>query len=158
MKSPIPTALFLAIWISGGSSYGEVFPSGSHHFIDAVKKPEIVVNHPKYGGLKDGTAEVDCGKVKAGQSGRTEVYVIRNTGTAPLRNLAITKSGTNKREFSVSGPSAIILAPGAAAKFTVTFKPVSKGPKTAAIQIANNDVGENPFDIKLIGIGGSAAR
>jgi hypothetical protein len=35
----------------------------------------------------------------------------------------------------------------------VTFKPKAKGNRNAAIHIRSNDADENPFDIKLTGLG-----
>ena len=83
----------------------------------------------------------------------TKTFTIRNTGTANLTGLAITKTGANAKNFTVKPPLKTTLAPGASTTFKVTFKPSAKGNRKAAIHIKSNDSNENPFDIALTGKG-----
>lgn len=116
-----------------------------------VSAPEINVFNDG-SKLTDGTAKVGFGVVRLGKSS-TEKLVVKNTGKAKLTGLAITKNGTNKADFSVGALPKTSLAPGASMTFNVTFKPGSKGKKSAAIHLNSNDADENPFDIKLTGEG-----
>lgn len=117
------------------------------------KVPEIVVQQPKGSGLRDGTAKRSFGTVKVGKSGAAKVFTIKNTGTAKLTGLEITRNGAAAKDFVVSPPAKTSLPPGAATTFKVTFKPKAKGARAAAIHIKSNDADENPFDIKLTGQG-----
>ncbi|MFV5695065.1 LamG-like jellyroll fold domain-containing protein [Flavobacterium sp. LB3P122] len=83
----------------------------------------------------------------------TKTYTIQNTGTSTLSIGAITISGTNAGDFSVTiSPSASIAA-GASSTFSVSFNPNALGLKTAAISIINNDSNENPYDFSIQGTG-----
>lgn len=116
-------------------------------------KPEISVQQPAGSELTDGGAKKSFGTVKVGKKGTAKTFTIKNAGKATLKNLAVSKTGADKADFIVGKLSASSLAPGATAKFTVTFKPKAKGARKAAIKIASNDADENPFDIKLAGMG-----
>lgn len=116
-------------------------------------KPEISVQQPAGSELTDGGAKKSFGTVIVGKKGTAKTFTIRNAGKATLTNLAVSKTGADKADFIVGKLSASSLAPGATAKFTVTFKPKAKGARKAAIKIASSDADENPFDIKLAGMG-----
>ena len=116
-------------------------------------KPEISVQQPAGSELTDGGAKKSFGTVTVGKQGTAKTFTIRNAGKATLKNLAVSKTGADKADFIVGKLSASSLAPGATAKFSVTFKPKAKGARKAAIKIASNDADENPFDIKLAGQG-----
>lgn len=134
-----------------------VSSSGKVSFIakaTTVKAPEIVVEQPTGTGLTDGTAKKSFGTVKVGKTSTAKTFTIKNTGKASLTGIAITKNGTQAKDFIVSTPSVTSVAPGKSATFTVKFKPTAKGTRNAAIHIKSNDANENPFDIKLTGIGG----
>ena len=67
---------------------------------------------------------------------------------------AITITGTHASMFTASGitlPATI--AGGSFATFTISFDPTSAGLKTAAVNIANNDCDENPYDFAIQGTG-----
>jgi hypothetical protein len=70
-----------------------------------------------------------------------------------LTNLAVTKTGTHAKNFTVKPPLKSSLASGASTTFKVTFKPSAKGNRKAVIHIKSNDGNENPFDIALTGKG-----
>lgn len=130
---------------AGGTSYG------ADMTFTTLIDPEIVVEQPTGTNLVDGTASIGYGDVLLGGNS-AKTFTIRNTGTTPLRNLAITKDGTNAADFTVSAVSTP-LAAGANTTFTVTFAPGALGARAAAVHIASNDVDENPFDIALTGTG-----
>jgi Concanavalin A-like lectin/glucanases superfamily/Abnormal spindle-like microcephaly-assoc'd, ASPM-SPD-2-Hydin len=116
-------------------------------------KPEIVVTQPTGGKLVDGTSNMSFGAVKIGKTGKAKVFTIKNTGTAMLTGLSVTKGGIHASNFIVTKPTKSKLAPGISTTFKVSFKPTSKGNRKAAIHIKSNDADENPFDIKLTGKG-----
>jgi hypothetical protein len=117
-----------------------------------VNGVQIAVEQPAGTNLVDGApGAIDFGPVAAG-AGRTLDFTIRNHGTRDLTDLLVIKdaSGT-PGDFSISAPIAEILAPNAAATFSVTFSPTAPGVRTAILRIASNDPDENPFDINLTG-------
>ncbi len=115
--------------------------------------PEIVVEQPVGTDLVDGSASIDFGSVNTGSSSAAKTFTIKNTGTADLTGLAITKDGSHATDFTVGALGATTVAPGARTTFTVTFSPGAAGARSAAIHIASYDADENPFDITLTGTG-----
>ena len=83
----------------------------------------------------------------------TKTFTVQNTGNATLSIGAITISGTNAVDFTLTtSPSASIPA-GGSSTFSVSFDPTTVGIKTAAISIINNDSNENPYDFYIQGTG-----
>jgi hypothetical protein len=115
--------------------------------------PEITIKQPIGSNLVDGIAKRSFGTVKLGKSGKTKIFTIKNTGSANLLDLAITRDGNHAMDFIVTGPENSYLPPGASTTFKVKFKPTAKGTRKAAIHVKSNDKNENPFDIKLSGMG-----
>lgn len=120
-----------------------------------VSGPDIVVESPVNRNLVDNSSSVDFGTALPGGT-TVRSFTIRNSGTAPLSNIVISKSG---------GPSAALftigaltpadpIQPGGSATFDVTFAPVVEGSRGAAIQITSDDPDESPFDIGIYGTGG----
>ena len=118
-----------------------------------VLEPEIVVEQPAGSSLVDGNAKKSFGTVTVGKRSTAKSFTIRNTGTANLTGLAITKTGAHSSNFIVTAPAKTTLAPGASTTFSARFKPTAAGTRNAAIHIKSNDANENPFDIKLAGQG-----
>ena len=114
-------------------------------------QPEIVVEEPTGTDLTDGGAARNFGSADVGKTGTVKTFTLKNTGSANLTGLAITKDGTNAADFTASALPVTTLAAGASTTFTVTYKPAAKGTRVAAIHIASNDSDENPFDINLSG-------
>lgn len=115
--------------------------------------PEIDVQQPVGSKLVDGTAKKSFGTAKVGRTGTSKIFTIRNTGTATLSGLAVTKTGSQKGAFIVTSLYKTSLAPGGVTTFKVTFLPRAVGTRNASIQIVSNDANEHPFDIKLTGLG-----
>ena len=113
---------------------------------------EISVEQPAGSGLTDGVSTVSFDAVPVGSS-QTKTFTILNSGTATatLTGLALSKAGLAAADYTISAPSATTLAPGASTTFDVTYTPSAGGVRAAAIQIANNDGDESPFDIALTG-------
>ena len=123
--------------------------------IDTVKAattPEIAVEQPVGTNIADAGSKA-FGSVNVG-SNTSLTFTIKNTGTANLTGLAITKDGTNPADFTVtSSPAAPVAGPNGTTTFIVQFAPGAVGSRSAVIHIANNDSDENPFDITLTGTG-----
>lgn len=115
--------------------------------------PEIEVRQPENVQLADGKSKISFGTKVIGGKKVVRKFVIGNSGTAPLKGLTITKTGTGAGDFIVTQPTKVSVTGGGTASFKVTFKPTKKGTRSAAIHIGSDDADENPFDIKLTGVG-----
>jgi hypothetical protein len=94
-----------------------------------------------------GTAPVSDGTVQ-------HVFTIQNEASGDLEVTAVIASGTHAADFSVSGIALpVTLTPAGATSFTVTFDPSTAGLRSAAIDIANDDPDENPYDFSIQGTG-----
>ncbi len=113
--------------------------------------PEITVQEPAGSNLTDGAPARNFGTADVGKTGTVKTITLKNTGSADLTGLAVTKDGANAADFTVSALPVTTLAAGASTTFKVTYKPTAKGTRVAAIHIASNDSDENPFDINLSG-------
>ncbi|WP_417867570.1 LamG-like jellyroll fold domain-containing protein [Xanthomarina gelatinilytica] len=80
-------------------------------------------------------------------------FNIQNTGTLPLTIGAITFSGANPGDFSVTTSPAATIAASGNSNFVVAFNPSANGTRTAIISIANNDSNENPYNFTIQGTG-----
>ena len=112
--------------------------------------PEIMIDEQGGGNLTDGVSTSVFGSVSQG-SDSSKTYTIRNDGTATLTGLSLLISGPDDAQFSKTDPLSTTLAPSASTTFTVTFAPSGFGPRSASLQVASNDIDENPFDIALTG-------
>lgn len=115
--------------------------------------PEIMVQQPAGSNLMDGISRRAFGTTKAKiKTGITKTFVIRNTGSASLTGIKLSKSGKNQNDFQVRTTPAATIAPGAQTTFTVTFRPKTVGMKRASLRIISNDSDESPFDIPVSGL------
>ncbi|GAA5120447.1 choice-of-anchor D domain-containing protein [Luteolibacter yonseiensis] len=148
-----------SVWTTGGNYYWQLGHSGridkssfaAVHKFTKSGQPEIVVRQPENISLKDGSARKNFGTLPVGQNS-PRIFTIRNTGTKSLTGIKITINGPHARDFTFTKPDATV-PPGDFTTFTVTFKPAKPGTRTAALHIRSNDKDENPFDIKLTGLG-----
>lgn len=85
--------------------------------------------------------------------GLSKTFTIENTGLANLTIGAITFSGTNAGDFTVTTAPSATVTPGSSTTFTVTFTPGALGARTAAISIVTNDSDENPYNFSIQGVG-----
>jgi predicted outer membrane repeat protein len=111
--------------------------------------PEIFVSEPFGREIANG-AKSDFGSVGVSLL-HSKTFVVKNTGTATLKNIAVTLSGAS--QFTKTKIGVTSLAPGAEAKFSVTFKPTATGKKTATLLIKSNDSDESSISIALSGTG-----
>ncbi len=115
--------------------------------------PDIAVEQPLGTDIADGGI-ANFGDVAVGDT-LTRTFTIKNTGTATLAGLSITKDGADAAMMTITASASPIppLPGGGSTTFTVRFAPTSTGGTTAALHIASNDPDENPFDVTLTGIG-----
>jgi hypothetical protein len=118
----------------------------------APNLPLIGVEQPLRTYLKDAVTKKNFGTAAIGTS-KSLTFTVLNNGTSNLTNLAISKSGNHKGNFTVGALGTTILKPGYSTTFKVTFKPSATGTRNAAIAIGSNDTKSGPFDILLTGIG-----
>lgn len=117
--------------------------------VTADLQADIAVDHPSGYGIADGGTH-RFGDVAVGAA-VSHTLVIRNPGGKDLTGLGITLSGADATMFSITATPTAPLPHNGTTHFTVRFAPTSPGPKTAILQIASNDVDENPFDVILSG-------
>jgi hypothetical protein len=115
-------------------------------------RPEVAVEQPVGTGLQSNSAAVAFAANLLSVSSVQRTYTLRNSGLADLSGMALTQSGTNAGEFSVSALSSTTLAAGGNITFTVTFTPGGGGNRTAQLSIASNDA-NSPFLINFAGFG-----
>jgi hypothetical protein len=97
---------------------------------------------------------LDFGSVQLYQAGE-KVVTVKNDGVLNLTIGRIAFDGANTNQFSKTANkcSKKTLAPGASCTITVRFKPTVTGTKAATFIIPSNDPDENPFIVRLNGIG-----
>ena len=81
----------------------------------------------------------------------TKTYTIKNMGTTTLTIGAISFSGTNATEFTVTTAPSASVSGGSSTTFVVRFLPTAAGIRTATISIVNNDATENPYNFAIQG-------
>ncbi|MCX6874767.1 MAG: choice-of-anchor D domain-containing protein [Verrucomicrobia bacterium] len=102
--------------------------------------------------LADGFGTVSFGTVLLGQASPSLTFTVSNTGDADLTVGNITIVGSEAGDFGLdTSAMSGLLAPGTSTTFTVTFRSTADGLRNAALQIANNDADEAPFDVALSG-------
>ncbi len=92
-------------------------------------------------------------------SSLTQTYTITNNGGATL-NLpasAVTVSGANAGDFTVTQPASLSLAAGQSTTFTITFSPTAIGARSATISVASNDPAHASFGFNVTGTGQAPA-
>ncbi len=95
--------------------------------------------------IGNGVSVIDFGSLSSGITGKPQTFTIRNNGTANLTGLSVSRAGSHPGNFSNTQPVLKSLAPGASTTFTVAFKPIATGNRSALVRIASNDASANPF-------------
>ena len=138
---------------SDGLTNAEEYALGGNPTDSADPASEIALEDASGATISSNTTLVSLGNVLAGGSPATATFTIRNLGTGHLRNLSVSKNGTNASEFS-PGPLVVSsIAPGSNATLTIAFAPTTGGNRTAQLVIPSNDPDENPFVVLLSGFG-----
>jgi hypothetical protein len=113
---------------------------------------DIDVERPFGTTIADGGSDTVSGAVAGVAS--PLVYRIENTGTATLTVGVVSISGQSNCGVAITQPGAASLAPGATTTFQVDVTPAAAGAFSFDIDVASDDVNENPYDI---GVSGTAA-
>jgi hypothetical protein len=92
------------------------------------------------------------GNQPAGTSSSAKTVTVTNSGTAALTSTSIAVTGGQSDDFGSATTCGSTLAAKASCTVSVTFKPVSKGSKTASLSIADN-VSGSPQKVALGGTG-----
>ena len=121
--------------------------------------PEIRMELPDGTEIADGAAApVDYGIVISG-IGAARTFTIRNTGTASLNALAVSKAAAGMpADFTFTQPDLTTLPPDGTTTFTVTFSPQAAGARTTTVLVASDDADENPYEINLTGTQATASE
>jgi uncharacterized repeat protein (TIGR02543 family) len=85
----------------------------------------------------------------------SRTFTILNGGDAnlTLTGSMVSISGTHASDFSVTAFPVSPIAPGNSSTFTILFDPSVIGPRTAFINVDNNDANENPYSFFITGTG-----
>jgi uncharacterized repeat protein (TIGR01451 family) len=126
-----------------------------------LMEPEInIVGHSVT--ISDGdnspsaTDDTDFGTIDLTTGVRDHTFTIQNIGNTGLTlsaSPAVSISGPDAGDFTVTQEAASPVAPGNAVTFTIRFDPSAVGIRSATVSIANNDSNENPYDFAIQGTG-----
>jgi hypothetical protein len=146
------------VTVAANASRGGVVLSPDGNSVAPTFTGAIVGPLPEIAVEQEGTHLANGGSTDFGPaaigSNVSLTFTIKNTGNANLTGLGITKGGTHPDEFTVmSDPIAPVGGPGGTTNFTLRFTPIAAGLREASIQIASNDVNDDPFNITLRGTG-----
>ena len=89
-------------------------------------------------------------------SGTVErTFTIENTGTGDLTlgANAVTVSGMDAADFTITSQPTTTVAPGGSTTFVISFDPSTLGVKNATLSINNDDSDENPYNFDIQGTG-----
>jgi Ca2+-binding RTX toxin-like protein len=98
------------------------------------------------------SASLAFGSQIIGSTSATQVITVTNTGNASLVVSALTLSGANLGEFTVTLNTCGTVLPGASCTINVVFTPTTIGAKSATVSINHNAAG-SPSNITLSGTG-----
>ena len=115
----------------------------------AIGTPDIAVKTPSGAALPTGGTQ-DFGTTVSGAS-VSLTLTIANAGNSALTGLAITPSGTNAADFTVTSAPVAPVQAANETPFTIQMNAATAGLKTAALSIASNDPDESPYVIQLTG-------
>jgi hypothetical protein len=83
----------------------------------------------------------------------TEVFTLKNFGTANLIITGALLTGGKANDYSFDLIVPITLTSGSSKKFTVTFTPSKDGKRETTLEVSSNDEGKKPYKVKLKGFG-----
>ncbi|MHC4160435.1 MAG: S8 family serine peptidase, partial [Planctomycetota bacterium] len=135
--------------LTNGQQYYSLILSGQ-----SESKPEINIKQDS-NDIPDG-GSFDFGSVRLGQA-KSVQFTIENTGSAQLDLSGSPKvqiTGSDANSFTVTQQPSSPVDPNNSTTFEIRFAPAdSQGQYTAAVNIANNDVDENPYNFDVNGFG-----
>lgn len=84
----------------------------------------------------------------------TITLTIRNTSNkVALTGIAVSLTGRDDDQFKIITSPATTVAPGGKTTCVIRFAPTAEGKQKATLLIASNDPNDNPFKVKLSGVG-----
>ncbi|MEQ1748674.1 MAG: choice-of-anchor D domain-containing protein, partial [Prosthecobacter sp.] len=159
----LPTSQSYYVRARGWQMAGSYYNSSNAHDEDVALiypsggGPEIALEHPLNTDLVSGSTTHGFGGVNLGSS-TTLTYHVRNTGSAPLTGLAVTFSGANAGDFSITtAPQSPLASGSSTTPFIIQFTPQGTDSRAATMQVWSNDADESPFTIDFTGLGVAAA-
>ncbi len=87
-----------------------------------------------------------------GTSSTPQTLTLTNASVSPLSINSITVTGTDASDFSQTDTCGSSLPAGASCKISTTFKPIQIGPRSASVEITDNEFG-SPQLVALSGTG-----
>lgn len=96
----------------------------------------------------------DFGSIAHDEAPVVRTFTIQNFGSATLTlgSNAVSISGTNAADFTItSQPATTVAAGGGSTTFQISFSPSALGLRSAAITIANDDSDESPYNFAIAG-------
>ncbi len=101
------------------------------------------------------TDNTDFGSTNVTNGTIASTFVIRNSNAAslPLTIGAITITGANAGDFTVTTLPSSPVGINMTTTFVITFNPSATGVRNATVNIVNDDISENPFTFAIRGTG-----
>jgi hypothetical protein len=142
--------------VAEASGWGSSFYGWPTRTFSPIDQPFLVVEDPSGSSIESGSRIWSLPPTLLGSSSTSQVFTLRNTGSAVLSNLVVTKAGAHSNDLTLVPPSVNALAPGEAAAFSVTFVPSGGGKRDAQVVIDSTDPERSPFRTEFYGFGLSA--
>lgn len=101
------------------------------------------------------TDSTDFGSMVVGGTAVSKTFTIQNAGTATLTVGAVSVSGANAADFTVTTQPATSVTAGSSTTFVVRFAAGAAGARTAALSFTNGDTDESPYNFNIQGTGTS---
>jgi hypothetical protein len=98
------------------------------------------------------STNVSFGNQTVGMSSSAQTLTLLNSGNGSLTGIALSVSGANAGDFTVSGNCGSTLAPGASCSIGVNFKPSGAAAESASLNLSSNAAG-SPQVVQLAGTG-----
>ncbi len=136
--------------LAAGTSATFTVLSGGSPEIDVLGNSTSIVSGDSTPSTTDFT---DFGMTAVAGGTIAQTFTIQNTGTANLTVGAISFSGADAADFTVTASPSSPVATSGSTIFTVTFDPSAAGARNAVISIVNNDSDENPYTFSITGTG-----
>lgn len=95
---------------------------------------------------------MDFGTLNLVDKAAKRSITLKNTGSAPLRDLKLTCSGPAAADFILTTPKSSSLAPGASVRIPLGFSPSAAGLRLATVTVSSNEDGP-PREFAVSGIG-----
>lgn len=163
MSLPAGVFYYVSRYKVNGSTEYKYGGINNNFWNTAANSGVLTVQTPKEINIKQGSANIATNGTytfasqAAGTSSSAITFTVENTGQESLSVGALSISGANANEFSitqVSGSLPQSITGGGTTTFTVTFSPTIAGSKVAQLSLVNDDANENPYVINLSAVAG----